>query len=132
MVQRFLEHAASLNFLNFGVNESITAIELTILILAFFSQKLQVIRLCRRRRAILSKVMFSVSLIIFSNNKSPIFCSVKTVQNVKPLSQILINEILYTFLTFHYDVCLVKSICISELQNLVNSKFSKWNEKANR
>ena len=125
MVQRFLEHAASLNFLNFGVNESITAIELTILILAFFSQKLQVIRFCRRRRAILSKVIFSVSLIIFSNNKSPIFCPVKTVQNFKPLSQILMNEILYTFLTFHYDVCLVKSICISELQNLVNSKFSK-------
>ena len=131
-MQGFLKHVGSLNFLNFNVNESIIAIELTFSILAFFSQRLKVIKLSSRRRAILNKVMFPVSLIILSHYKFPILWSVKTLKKCKSLSQIIINKIMYTFLTFHYDVCLMKSICISELQNLVNSKFSKWNEKANR
>ena len=131
-MQGFLKHVGGLNLLNFGVNQSIIAIELTFSILTFFSQKLKVIKLSSRPRAILNRVMFPVSLIILSHNKFPILWSVKTVQNCKSLNQIIINKIMYTFLTFHYDVCLMKSICISELQNLVNSKFSKWNEKANR
>ena len=128
-MQGFLKHVRGLNFLNFGVNESIIAIELTFSILAFFSQKLKVIKLSSRPRAILNKVMFPVSLIILSHNKFLILWSVKTVQNCKSLNQIIINKIMHTFLTSHYDVCLMKSICISELQNLVNSKFSKWNEE---
>lgn len=131
-VQGFLKHVGSLNFLNFNVNESIIAIELTFSILAFFSQRLKVIKLSSRRRAILNKVMFPISLIILSHYKFPILWSVKTVQKCKSLSQIIINKIMYTFLTFHYDVCLMKSVCISGLQNLVNSKFSKWNEEENR
>ena len=68
--------------------------------LAFFSQKLQVIKLNSRRRAILNKVMFPVSLIIFSHNKFPILWSVKTGQNCKSLSQILINKIMHILLLF--------------------------------
>ena len=93
MVQKFLKHdVVSVNFLNFGVAESIIAIELTFLILVLFNKKLQVIRLSSRRMAILNKVMFPVFLII--NFK---FCA--QLKQFKIVG--LINKLMYTFLTFH-------------------------------